>query len=139
MNDMNREIREAMEAGARALNSLRQAQNHLETARGWGLIDLFGGGWLTTLIKHSKLDDAQNCLRQAQYDLQAFSRELRGVSLPELELDGFLTFADYFFDGFLADYMVQRRINEARGQIAHAAAQVEDILRALRQTAESRG
>ena len=39
-----------------------------------------------------------------------------------------LTVADFFFDGFLADFLVQRRINEARARIDQACRQVEDVL-----------
>lgn len=131
------EIREALEAGAMALNSLRKAQNHLDGARNWGLLDMFGGGMLTTFIKHTKLDEAKNCIRQAERDLKAFSRELRDVDLSAIDLSGFMGFADYFFDGFLADFMVQSRINEARERLAEAIQRVEALLRELR-SAESR-
>ena len=126
------EIREALEAGAMALNSLRKAQNHLDGARNWGLLDMFGGGMLTTFIKHTKLDEAKNCIRQAERDLKAFSRELRDVDLPAIDMNGFMGFADYFFDGFLADFMVQSRINEARERLAEAIQRVEALLRELR-------
>ena len=131
-NRTHEEIREALEAGAMALNSLRRAQDHLDGARNWGLLDMFGGGMLTTFIKHAKLDEAKNCIRQAERDLKAFSRELRDVDLPAIDMNGFMGFADYFFDGFLADFMVQSRINEARERLAEAIQRVEALLRELR-------
>lgn len=133
MMNREKELREAREAGARALNSLREAKQHMDSARGWGLLDIFGGGMLTTMIKHSKMDNAKDCIRRAQWDLQAFSQELRDVNLEGVELDGFSSFADYFFDGFLADMMVQSRINRAREQLDVAIRRVEDILRQLRE------
>ena len=132
MNEtMAREVREARAAGIRALNSLRKAQGYLDSARGWGILDMLGGGMISSLIKHSKLSDAQRCIDQAQYDLDAFRRELADVNLPYAEIDGFLTFADVFFDGFLADLMVQSRINDAREKLEDACQQVEDVLRQL--------
>lgn len=132
MNEnMAREVREARAAGIRALNSLRRAERHLDSARGWGIFDMLGGGMISGLIKHSKIGDAQQCVEQAQYDLQAFRRELADVRLPNVQIDGFMSFADLFLDGFLADFLVQRRINEARAQIETACRQVEDILRQL--------
>ena len=129
--DMAREVREARAAGIRALNSLRRAQKALDTARGWGIMDMLGGGLISSLIKHSKVDDARYYVEQAQYDLEDFCRELKDVDLPDVRIDGFLTFADFFFDGFLADFLVQRRINEARSQLDRACRQVEDVLRQL--------
>ena len=130
-SDMIREVREARAAGIRALNSLRRAQKSLDSARNWGIFDLFGGGMISGLMKHSRLSDAQQCIEQARYDLQAFRDELMDVNLPNIPMDDFLTFADFFFDGFLADFMVQRRINQTRGQVENACRQVEDILRRL--------
>ena len=129
--DMEREVREARAAGIRALNSMRRAQKALDTARGWGIMDMLGGGMISSLIKHSKVSDAQHYVEQARYDLDDFCNELRDVNLPDVNIDGFLSFADFFFDGFLADFLVQRRINEARAQLERACRQVEDILREL--------
>ena len=133
MMNREQEIREAREAGARALNSLRQAEASLDSARNWGLLDIFGGGFFSTMIKHGKMDDARRYIQQAQYDLQAFSRELMDVDMPSVDLGGFATFADYFFDGFIADFMVQQKINDARDKIAQAISRVEEILRELRE------
>ena len=128
---MAREIREARQAGIRAHNSLRQARKRLDSARGWGIYDMLGGGLISSLIKHSRISDAREDVDRARRDLEAFSRELRDVDLPEVNIDGFLTFADFFFDGLLADLLVQKRINDARAQIDRACMQVEDILRRL--------
>ena len=43
----------------------------------------------------------------------------------------FLTFADYFFDGFAVDWMVQDRINKARNQVEEAIQRVEHALNQL--------
>lgn len=132
--DLEKEKREAIAAGQRALNSLRAAQNDLDSAKNWGLWDMFGGSFFSTMIKRSKMDAAKGNMEQAKYDLQIFSRELRDVSVSynlEMETGDFLSFADWFFDGFIVDWMVQERINKARCQVAEAIWQVENILRRL--------
>lgn len=132
--DLEKEKREAIAAGHRALNSLRAAQNDLDSAKNWGLWDMFGGGFFSTMIKRSKMDAAKGNMEQAKYDLQIFSRELRDVSVSynlEMETGDFLSFADWFFDGFIVDWMVQERIGKARSQVAEAIWQVENILRQL--------
>lgn len=129
-----KERREAIEAGQRALNSLRAAQKELESARNWGMVDLFGGGFISSMLKQGKMNTAQNHMEQARYDLQNFSKELRdverGVDL-HINTADFLTFADWFFDGFAVDWMVQNRINRAREQVGEAIRRVERILSAL--------
>lgn len=132
---MRKEINEAIEAGQRALMSLRQAENKLSSARNWGLVDLFGGGFLTDMMKYSKINDASRYVEQAKWDLQKFQRELKDVNLPtevKIEIGGFLSFADFFFDGVVADYLVQSKIANARQQIADAIRIVENTLRNLR-------
>lgn len=129
------EIREAVAAGERALTSLRRAQEKLDSARNWGLFDLFGGGFITDMIKHSRMNDASALMENARADLLVFQRELRDVCVPtefRMEVSDFLTFADFFFDGVIADYLVQSKIADARAQVGDAIYQVERLLRDLR-------
>ena len=121
--DIEKEKREAIEAGRRALNSLSAAKENLNSAKNWGLVDMFGGGFFSTMLKHSKMDHAKQNMDQAKYDLRNFSRELNDVNMAcDLHIDtgDFLSFADYFFDGFVVDWMVQDRINTAKRQVEEA-------------------
>ena len=135
--DLNRqkEINEAISAGERALNSLNLAKDELQRARNWGFADMLGGGGLITLAKHSKIHNAENYINQAKYDLQTFSREVSDVNSFEgvdLGIGDFLTFADFFFDGIIADFMVQQKINEAAAQVDEAIRRVRQVLQQLR-------
>ena len=62
---MDRERREAIKAGERALDSLYGARKELDSAGNWGLLDLFGGGMLSTFVKHSRMDDARRYMERA--------------------------------------------------------------------------
>ena len=135
MYNRDNEIREAIDAGERALHSLRDAKDSLSSARNWGLFDLFGGRSISGLMKHMKIGDARRSLDQAKYDLERFSRELsdvRDLQGLDIEIGDFLTFADFFFDGFLADIMVQSKIKQAQEQIDNAIYRVESLLGRLR-------
>lgn len=134
---MRREMNEAIQAGERALSSLKAAQSQLKSAGNWGLFDMFGGGLFSSAIKHSKMSDASRTMEYAKNDLLIFQRELRDVHIPmnlRMEVGSFLSFADFFFDGFLADYLVQSKISEAREQVEDAICMVEKILRDLKQS-----
>lgn len=134
VND-RKEINEAIAAGEQALNSLYAAQEKLDSAKGWSWVDLFGGGFLTDMIKHSKMEDASRCMEDAKYHLKVFQKELSDIHLSldlRMEVGGFLSFADFFFDGLIADYLVQSKIEDARGQVAEAITMISDILRELR-------
>ena len=129
------EIREAIDAGERALDSLKEAKASLGSARNWGLFDLLGGRTFSGLVKHMKIGDAKSSLHRAKYDLERFSRELsdvRDLQGLNIEIGEFLTFADFFFDGFLADIMVQSKIRKAQENIDDAIYRVESLLDRLK-------
>ncbi|XCP86230.1 hypothetical protein ABXS75_05345 [Roseburia hominis] len=132
---MRQEMQEAIEAGERALRSLEMARDKLNSARSWGIVDLFGGGLITDMIKHTRMNDAADYMEAAKQDLLIFQRELKDVNVPmdlRMEVGGFLSFADFFFDGLVADYLVQSKIADARAQVADAINMVEILLRDLR-------
>ena len=133
--DFEKERNEAILAGERALDSLRAARDELNSAGNWGIVDLLGGGLISGLVKHSKMSNAQNYMEQAKWNLQNFSRELQDVNMVHnlnLELGDFLTFADFLFDGVVADWLVQDRINGTKRQVEDAIRHVETILGQLR-------
>ena len=95
---------------------------------------MFGGGFISTMVKHSKMDQAKQNMEEARNDLRNFSRELHDVNMTchlDIETGDFLSFADWFFDGFVVDWMVQDRINQASQQVEEAICRVEGILRQL--------
>lgn len=130
--DRERERREAVRAGERARNSLEKALNELNSARNWGVYDLLGGGrFLTTMIKHSRMERASDDIEEAKADLRNFSRELgdvREYTDVDLSTGDLWGFADWFCDGLLSDWIMQDRINEARGQVKQAIRKVDEIL-----------
>ena len=128
---MQREINEAIMAGERALSSLKLAQRELNSARNWGLFDMCGGGLISGMIKHSKINESSKMMERASQDLLLFKSELQDVNLPvnlQMDIGDFWSFADFFFDGFLADCMVQSKIAEARGKVQTTINMVESIL-----------
>ena len=48
-----------------------------------------------------------------------------------IETGDFLSFADWFFDNFFVDWMVQDKINKARDQVRDAILKVENVMREL--------
>lgn len=136
------ELDEALEAADYALDSLRKAESDLDSASSWGMFDIFGGGLISTLIKHNDMDDAQAHMEDAKHALEKLSQALKDVDYQinlDFTVSDFLSFADYFFDGLLADLFVQDRIDEAEQQVKEAITKVESIrdhLLSLRQEAQ---
>lgn len=135
-NEMiKRELKEAIDAGERALYSLQCAKGKLDSARNWGFFDMFGGGMISSAVKHSKMGEASSYMEDAKRNLQKFQRELQDVNATlnlRMEIGSFLSFADFFFDGIVADYLVQSKIEDAREQVNDAIRIVEKLLADLK-------
>lgn len=128
--DRNTEISEAISAANNALDHLNAAADELDSAESWGLFDMFAGGFVSTAIKHGHMSNAQDEIEAAKDALRAFAGELRDVDESaglNVEVDGFLQFADFFFDGIVADWLVQSKIDTAKQQVARAIRDVERI------------
>ena len=132
--DFEKERDEALAAGRAALSSLQEAREMLSSARGWGIYDtFFKGGFISGLIKHSKMDNAEQCIEQARYDLMRFNTELHDLDLMGINLNtgDLLGFADIFFDGFLSDILMQSRIKDACDGVDNAIAKVQSLITQL--------
>ena len=130
-NETRREMEEAVKAGRQALSSLECASEKLDKAKNWGLFDMLGGGLVADWMKHSRMSEATGYMEEAKSRLRIFQRELQDVHVPldlRMDVSSFLTFADFFFDGIVADYMVQSKINDAREQVNDAIMRVRALL-----------
>ena len=136
LESQERELGEASAAGQSALATADGILESLSSAEGWGTWDLIGGGLIADLAKHSKLDEAQAAVEYLQSQLRAFRTELADVTISadfQVNIDGFLRFADYVFDGIFADWAVLDRINQAQAQVEDTRAQICAVLDRLGQ------
>ncbi len=133
--DCDNERMEALCAGERARSCLVNALDALDSAKNWGFFDLLGGGIISTLAKHSKMDKASGYIEEAKAALRVFGRELGDIEEYEnidLSTEDFWGFADWFFDGLLSDWVMQDRISEARAQVQRAIDRVDSVLDGLK-------
>lgn len=80
------------------------------------------------------IDGAKAAVSQVQYQLRRLERELMDVgSFQHLNIDigSFAAFADFFFDGLIADWVVQSRISESRESAMRVLRQVENVKQRL--------
>ena len=130
-----KELQEAIHAGQAALGSLRQVSSELGSAANWGTWDLLGGGMIATMAKHSKIDSAKQHAHHAQRQLRRFQEELADANQRlnvSLDIGGFSKFADYFFDGLIADWVVQSKIQSATSACSSAISQVTSAINECR-------
>ena len=134
LESQKKELQEAISAGNAALSTTQQVLSSLDSAEGWGTWDLFGGGLVANLAKHSHLDEAQGAIEQLQSQLRRFKTELADVTIQtdmQVNVDGFLRFADYFFDGLFADWAVLDKINQSQSQVQNTKSQIAGVLSRL--------
>lgn len=132
--DERREVREAVSAGRRALASLEEAADALDSASKWGLFDLVLGGPISSLVKHARLGDAREALERARADLYAFTRELsdvRGIEELRVNVGGVASALDVLVDNPFVDLYVQKRISDAEDNVAAAITATKTVLARL--------
>ena len=89
---------------------------------------------ISDMAKYSHMDEAQRRIQSLQRTLSRFRAELADVSIQadlQLQVDGFLRFADYFFDNIFTDWAVLDRIRRSQSQMEQAERSVQTILSRL--------
>ena len=141
LESQKKEIREAISAGYSALGTADSVLSELEDADGWNTWDMLGGGGIIThMAKHSHLDEAQEKVEQLQGKLRRFKTELADINIHadmQVSIDGFLRFADYFFDGLFADWAVGDKISESQSSVQRVKGQISSALSKLESMEEN--
>ena len=136
-----KEIKEAISAGYSARATADHILQELNSADGWNTWDLIGGGGIIThMEKHGHLDEAQDLVGELQSRLRRFKTELADIQISanvQVNVDSFLRFADYFFDGLFADLTVQSRIERSYSSVEHTRNQINRALDKLNEMEKS--
>ena len=130
---------QALHAGQQALEKLLEASSFLQSAGNWGIVDMFGGTWLSTHSKHKRMKKAKQVLDEAAEYLGFFETELHqldGFKSINLKTNDFLGVSDYFLDGLIADAIMQNRIRKAQEQVDDAVAVVDQLVSSLYEKGE---
>jgi len=112
-------VSEALSLINQIIPELDEAESKLKSARNWGFIDMFGGGVLTDLIKHSKISSASSRMNEVNYLMQRLQVCLQGISTADytMQVGRFATFADFLFDGFIFDTYMTSKIMGSLDQV----------------------
>ena len=139
LNNQQRELDEALEAGEEAESLAESVLDSLSSAEGWSTFDILGGGLIADAIKYSNLDDAQGLIEDLQNQLRRFKTELADVTIDSemnIQVTGFLRFADYFFDNLFTDWAVRDEIHNSQEQVEETRDQIISVMEKLRKTKE---
>ena len=114
------QVNQALNLTNQLIGELDQAERQLSSARNWGFLDVLGGGLITDLIKHTKLNNAKVAMDRVNYLLQELKRVLGGISMADdysMNVNGFLTFADFFFDSGIVDVYMTAKIMSSLNEV----------------------
>lgn len=124
---LEKELQEAISSSYVVTDALKNAIEELQSASSWGIMDLAGGGILTSLAKHSHVDSAQKKIEEIKQSMRRFEKELSDVSnleIPNIDIDNWLSFSDIFLDHFIFDIMSQSKINDSKHKLDDILSQI---------------
>ena len=126
---------EARRLCAQARRLLQQAYEQAQSARNWGIYDMLGGGVVSSIVKHNRIDSAQTYLNQAQPILQRLGAlmQQQGLTngLADNAADGFTKVIDIGFDNIFTDLFVQGKISDMKSSIEIALGKLNALERQL--------
>lgn len=132
-----KEIREAISAGELAKIKADVVLDEMDKAKGWSKRDMWGGGIIADVQKYSHLDQAQGQIERLQVQLRRFQTELTDVQITmestQINVEGFLKFADWFFDDLFSNRIVHSKIKNSQSQVQEIR---RKIIRALQNLKE---
>ena len=122
------QLANAKVAAKAADKALDDAARELAGADGWSTYDtFFGGGMISSSVKHDHLDAARDRLAAAGAALRQLSTPLAEAGLAaigRIGVDDLTRTLDVWFDNILTDWLVFDRVSEARERTAEASGAV---------------
>lgn len=133
---LKKDIKEAIKTGREAERILLAMDKELQAARNWGYHDTAGGRGSSSYMKHRSIDQAKDLSYRARHALLLFRRELEDVFEDaririNINMEGFNSFTDIFFDNLISDWIIQQRIGRAMRDVRHVRHQVRATLQQL--------
>lgn len=119
---------------------VENALRALDSAENWGVVDMMGGGMMTTMMKRDRMNQAKCAMTEIEYLLRKFRAELSDIAGADtVGADKFGTewsMMDYLFDGFLIDYLVQQEITESLSNMRRLEKEIERVCESIQQRKE---
>ena len=128
------EVNEAYSIGQQAVARLDDIRKQLESAESWGLFDLMGGGMVSSMIKHDRMNRAKDEIDRLKRLLRSYENELADVDYVEhldIHIDSFVAFTDIFLDNVFSDFSSLNTIQKTKRQIDEAFNKVYNIQQRL--------
>ncbi|RVU54480.1 hypothetical protein [Anaerosphaera multitolerans] len=112
------------------LKDIEDIEKDLNSAKNWGIFDIFKGKGLTSLMKHSRISDAERKFNKLKKELNILSEELEKANIYydfEFKNSSINTFLDIFVDNIFSDFYSQSNINVNREKIKRLKTSLETL------------
>ncbi|MGP7959525.1 hypothetical protein ACTVCO_01775 [Sanguibacter sp. A247] len=135
-HELSRQVAEALAAARTAGAGFDAVLGQLGTAESWATFDLFGGGILTDLAKHSHIDEAQRLMADADAAVRRLQAELADVgevaTVDSVGVTEGTRLMDYFFDDIFSAMSVRNSLIDSRARVVTARDAVQRVEQTLR-------
>ena len=132
--DRLKELKEARDSANLAIVKIDEGIGQLNSASSWGILDILGGDFFSSLVKRNKIGEANRGLEEISSSLKKLDKELSDVdiSLPEAIPDRLSDQVfDLVFDNIFTDIRVQGEIKEnlvSLKELRYAIVEISDKL-----------
>lgn len=115
--------KELLEARAELIKSIDMIDDSLKilsSAKTWGIFDILGGGFFTSLMKRDKIGKVNDNIRNLRYQLEITQKELGDVDqMIDIEIPNNFTdnFFDIAFDNIFTDILTQSKLNKTNTKL----------------------
>jgi len=131
-----KEINEAIEAGERVLDEINGVLKELDSANSMATWDMFTDSFFIDLMKYDKIDKAEKELAYLERALERYQKELKDVdletSLAYEELSQMSRAFDIFFDNIFSDWNTRDTIRRNIAMLEDMNNEVDDVQNILR-------
>ena len=131
-----KEINEAIEAGERVLDEINSVLKELDSANSMATWDMFTDSFFIDLMKYDKIDKAEKELAYLERALERYQKELKDVdletSLAYEELSQMSRAFDIFFDNIFSDWNTRDTIRRNIAMLEDMNNEVDDVQNILR-------
>lgn len=127
---INKELLDVKVQGEKVLTLIDQALAKIDSARNWGLFDLFAGGMMSSLVKRGRMKESNQLMQEIEQALVRLQKEYGEVELKlpiKFRLDIASEMGDVWFDNVFSDLSVQNNLNESKEQLLLLSNQIKEL------------
>lgn len=82
----------------------------LNSAKNWGIYDIVGGGFFSSIIKHDRIAETERSFKKIDSLISRFNKELGDIFCEGIKISATTITIDMFLDNIFTDLSVKIRL-----------------------------